>query len=222
MKDQGPNGIKPQLKAVYVRILEKVRGAGRSVSMDMTRELCRDMDSLVMNLNKVIEEAVSEAYAEHGGQQVHDIDVNGRFNTHRWCEKGDWHEPAAQVDTTWFFLSGWPDVSIDGSPKGITGIEMAEVKTLIDAGRIPVPDANCRLTLDSDADPYLRAMCYLAEAVASKSSSVEAKLLDRANTDLQNGFRSTPMGYFHPTRQRRHSIHQVEAWRNIATQLSRA
>ncbi|KAH7380166.1 SGNH hydrolase-type esterase domain-containing protein [Pyrenochaeta sp. MPI-SDFR-AT-0127] len=168
----------------------------------LTRDLRREIDGLVMGLNKVIEEAVSEANAEHGGQQIHYVDVNGRFMARRWCEQGDWHEPAPKVDTTWFFLSGWPDVSIEVSSANTAAVEAAEVESLISAGRIPVPDANCRATLDSDADPYVRAMCYLAEAVAENRNGTEARYLDAANAEIKEGnVTSQHIGYFTPTRQ---------------------
>lgn len=153
-------------------------------------------------MNKVIESAVTEANKEHGGSQINFVDVNARFNAHRWCEQGNWHEPAPQVDSTWFFLSGWPDVSISGSSVNTAAIEEAEIKQIIDAGRILLPNADCRTTLDSEADPYLRSLCYFAEAVAESSNSTEATYLAEANAQIQSkNLTSQHIGWFTPTRQ---------------------
>lgn len=73
----------------------------------------RELDDLVDKLNGVIQGAVGDANNEHGSQQVHFVDVGGRYKNHRWCEHGDFHEPAPDRADTWFFLSGWKDVSLD-------------------------------------------------------------------------------------------------------------
>ncbi|KAH3948791.1 hypothetical protein HBI56_121730 [Parastagonospora nodorum] len=168
----------------------------------LKQDLRVEIDDLVKDLNKVIESAVTEANKEHGGYQINFVDVNARFNAHRWCEQGDWHEPAPEVDSTWLFLSGWPDVSIEGSSVNTAAIETAEIKQIIDAGRIPLPDADCRKTLDSDADPYLRSLCYYAEAVAESSNGTEATYLAEANAQIESkNVTSQHIGWFTPTRQ---------------------
>ncbi|KAF2268066.1 SGNH hydrolase [Lojkania enalia] len=168
----------------------------------LTTDLRHEINDLVTNLNNVISAAVSDVNKERGGEQVHFVDVNPRFNVHRWCEQGDWHEPAPQVESTWFFLSGWPDVSIEGANADTAAVESAEIASLISAGSIPVPDSNCRASLDSDADPYLRAMCNVAEAVAEDPEGPEAKYLADANADIQSGnVTSQHIGWFTPTRQ---------------------
>ncbi|CAO2648048.1 Nn.00g089700.m01.CDS01 [Neocucurbitaria sp. VM-36] len=168
----------------------------------LKQDLRVEMDGLVMDLNKVIEAAISDANAAHGGDQIYFVDVNPRFNGHRWCEQGDWHEPAPGVDSTWFFLSGWPDVSIEGSKANTAAVESAEITSLISAGRIPVPDANCRATLDSDADPYVRAMCHVAEAISEDPEGPEATYPAEANVDIKSGnITSQHIGWFTPTRQ---------------------
>ncbi|KAH4847848.1 hypothetical protein HBI46_091460 [Parastagonospora nodorum] len=240
MSDQGPDGMKAKLKAVYRRILEKSGRsdfqlyvtsyveffniattdcdkstfhywwAGYNPSPDpvsnrivyLKQDLRVEIVNLVSDLNRLIESAVTEANQEHGGYQINFVDVNARFNAHRWCEQGDWHEPAPGVDSTWLFLSGWPDVSIAGSSIDTLAIEQAEVKQIIDAGRIPLPDADCRKTLDSDADPYLRSLCYYAEAVAESNNGEEATYLAEANAQIESkNLTSQHIGWFTPTRQ---------------------
>jgi hypothetical protein len=168
----------------------------------LKQDLRTEIDNLVVDLNKVIQSAVEEANKEHGGYQITFVDVNARFNAHRWCEQGDWHEPAPDHDDTWFFLSGWPDVSIPGSSVNSAAVEQAEVKQLISYGRVPLPESDCMKTLDSDADPYLRALCHYAEAVAESSNSTEARYLAQANAEIKSGnVTSQHIGWFTPTRQ---------------------
>jgi hypothetical protein len=155
-----------------------------------------------MDLNKLIVKAVDEANAEHGGnQQVHFVDVNSRFTAHRWCEQGDWNEPA--IDDTWFFLSGSPDLSIEDSQINSAAVELAEMSALISSGTIPLPDAgNCEISLDVNADPYERAMCPMAVSVRQHPGGSAAKVLDQANNDTKNGnVSSQGIGFFTPTRQ---------------------
>lgn len=65
-----------------------------------------------------------------------------------------------------------------------------------------MPDGDCRKTLDSDADPYLRSLCYYAEAVAESSNGTQATYLAEANAQIQSkNVTSQHIGWFTPTRQ---------------------
>ena len=109
----------------------------------LTRDLRKELDDLVYQLNGVIEDAVHLANIQLGTNQVHYVEVNPAFDTHRWCEEGDWHEPDPNVPSTWFFLSGWPDVSIEGSAADNESIaaEGDEISSLIESGPINLPNA---------------------------------------------------------------------------------
>lgn len=74
------------------------------------------MGNVVLQLNEVIQIAVNNANSEHGRTQVHYVDVESRFDYHRWCENPnvEFHEPNEGRDDTWFFLSSWRDVPING------------------------------------------------------------------------------------------------------------
>jgi hypothetical protein len=157
-----------------------------------------------MDLNKLIGKAVDEANSEHGGaQQIHFVDVNPRFTAHRWCEQGDWHEPAPEHDDTWFFLSAWPDVSIEGSELNSAAIEAAEISALVSSGSIPLPDANnCEGSLDENADPYERSMCYMSVSIRDAPNGPAGKAFEKANNDIKDGnVSSQEIGFFTPTRQ---------------------
>lgn len=63
--------------------------------------------------------AVDDANDGQATEQVRFVDVTPYYNNgnHHWCENpnGEFHEPDASRDETWFFLSGWSDVKVDDS-----------------------------------------------------------------------------------------------------------
>ncbi|KAI0380577.1 SGNH hydrolase [Hypomontagnella monticulosa] len=170
----------------------------------LTQDLRRELNGLVEKLNKVIEAAVNDAnYGLPGGPQVHFVDVNPRFGTHRWCEPGPWHEPDPTVQSTWFFLSGWPDVPMDG--QGLDGSDStaAEISHLMQDGSIKLPDANtCEADNGEDADPYAWYMCRISQTIAEDPDGPMAKDFANANADIAKGdVNSQHIGFFTPTRQ---------------------
>ncbi|KAF5011004.1 hypothetical protein FDECE_2874 [Fusarium decemcellulare] len=76
-------------------------------------DLRRELNDLVSRLNDVISDAVDETNGETGRDRVHFVDVRKKWDNHRWCEEGDFHEPEPNRQDTWFFLSAWPDVPIE-------------------------------------------------------------------------------------------------------------
>jgi hypothetical protein len=55
----------------------------------LKQDLRTEINKLVTDLNSVIEAAVNDANKAHGGRKIHYVDVNPRFNAHRWCEQGN-------------------------------------------------------------------------------------------------------------------------------------
>ena len=88
----------------------------------MTRQVIwkKELNELLVKLNSVIQNAVEDANRQINANQVHFVDVNPRFDNHQWCESNDVHEPDSKRSDTWFFLSGWPDVSVGDASVGIT------------------------------------------------------------------------------------------------------
>jgi hypothetical protein len=79
----------------------------------LTTDLRSELNGLVGQLNDLIADAVDAVNAKLDSPQVHVVDPNPKFDhEHHWCEEGDFHEPYPDREDTWFFLSGWPDVSI--------------------------------------------------------------------------------------------------------------
>lgn len=168
----------------------------------MTTDLRVELDALVTKLNGVILGAIQDANAAHGTSQVHFVDVVERFadGNHRWCENGV-ADPDPSRQDTWFFLSAWPDVNYD-----TTAVESSEVRTLVSQGQIKLPDhSTCRTDLSSittGADPYLLAMCRVAEEVADNPTGPQASRLNQANTAIAAGdVSSQDIPWYVPTRQ---------------------
>jgi hypothetical protein len=91
---------------------DKVGPIGGNRIVYLTTDLRSELDGLVDQLNGVIQQAINEANSEWGGSQVHYVNMQPYFDVHRWCESGPWHEPDPSVESTYFFLSAWPDFPI--------------------------------------------------------------------------------------------------------------
>jgi hypothetical protein len=173
----------------------------------LSTDLCRELNDLVFELNYVIQAAVDEVNKDLVNNKVHYVDLIPAFNTHHWCEPGSWHEPAPQVASTYFFLSGWPDVPIDGGFVDTPAEEAKEQQALVSQGAIRLPDADtCQDTLGDNSDPYAVAMCRRAQEVngnfTSNATSLTAEILQQANEDIVAGIvDSQSISWWLPTRQ---------------------
>lgn len=90
------------------------------------------LNDLVRRLNIVISNAIKTVNEERGSENVHFVDMQDNWvqGEHGWCEQGDFHEPDASRDDTWFFLSGWNDVPIEGDGHVDLLHDVADVKSL--------------------------------------------------------------------------------------------
>ncbi|KFY31523.1 hypothetical protein V493_01031 [Pseudogymnoascus sp. VKM F-4281 (FW-2241)] len=173
----------------------------------LSTDLRSELNALVDKLNTVIAGAVSDANAEHGLAQVHFVDLAKSFdNGHRWCEnpKGEFHEPNPSRDDTWFFLSGWGDVSIDAAGASTTNsTEDAELASIVSTGKIPLPDAKtCYAALGTDPDPYAVAMCRVSITISDDPSGPEAVRYRSASASIASGdFEAQEVSWYYPTRQ---------------------
>ncbi|KAL4860281.1 hypothetical protein BDV12DRAFT_205348, partial [Aspergillus spectabilis] len=114
------------------------------------------------------------------------------FNGHRWCEDGI-HEP--DPSNAWFFLSAWPDLQYDNFAD-----EQAELAALASQGSVQLPDSSA--CSGDPADPYVWAMCRVAEAVTDDPTGLEAMRLANANAALAAGdVSSQDVSAYLPTRQ---------------------
>ncbi|KAI9890439.1 MAG: hypothetical protein M1814_003923 [Vezdaea aestivalis] len=180
----------------------------------LEKPIRKEFNDLVGKLNDVIKGAVDDANRDHGKNQVHAVDVNGRFDKHRWCEAGDFHEPDESRRDTFFFLSGWRDYSV-----GSLGVfdtvsevtldaqeaaqEQSEVKALIGQKSIQLPNgADCSSKLGTDPDPWAIWQCQAAEAIRAHPNGVVAQNLKAANDEIKNGgVNAQHINKFIPTRQ---------------------
>lgn len=155
-------------------------------------------------LNSLIQSTISDINTARNSQQIHYIDMDSRFDGHRWCEPGT-QEPDPDNPNTYFFLSAWPDIAIDGdtAAESTNATETDEITALMNAGSIQLPDADtCQAALGSGPDPYAAFMCDVAIHVKANSSSLIAQSLDRANQAIANqDYSSQDVSWWLPTRQ---------------------
>ncbi|KAJ5884630.1 mutanase, partial [Penicillium taxi] len=80
----------------------------------LTTDVRQEFNDIVQSANQAIEAAVKTANTEIGTSVIHYVDVDTSFEGHRWCEEGV-HEPDPDNVNTYFFLSGWKDVTESGT-----------------------------------------------------------------------------------------------------------
>ncbi|KAL3463731.1 SGNH hydrolase-type esterase domain-containing protein [Aspergillus heterothallicus] len=170
----------------------------------LTTDLRKELNDLVRTLNSLIQSTISAINTARNTEQIHYIDMDSRFDGHRWCEPGT-QEPDPDNPNTYFFLSAWPDIAIDGdtTAESTNATETDEISALMDAGGIQLPDADtCQAALGSNPDPYAVFMCDVAVHVKANSSSLIAQSLDRANQAIADkDYSSQDVSWWLPTRQ---------------------
>ncbi|KAL4747545.1 SGNH hydrolase-type esterase domain-containing protein [Aspergillus terricola var. indicus] len=135
-----------------------------------TRDLRRELNDLVDQLNNVIQDAVDYANSEHGGSQVHYVNVQEKF------------KPPEHV----FLLSGWNDLPPEGN--AAKSSEAEERAALIDAGGIDLPDpATCTTALGTDPVPYAVAKCRASIAVEEDLDGPWAESYRNATEAISQG-----------------------------------
>ncbi|CAG8112343.1 unnamed protein product [Penicillium nalgiovense] len=165
----------------------------------LSTSLRAELNLLVSQLNNVIEAAVQEVNAQVGSTNVYYVDVQQKFDTHRWCEKGI-HEPDSSAQNTYFFLSAWSDLPLDDN--AVTSSDTDDISSLIQAG-ISLPDAsNCEETLGSDPDPYEKWLCLASIAIKQDPNGPVAWSYGNATQDIKDGDVNTQhVSDWYPTRQ---------------------
>lgn len=156
----------------------------------LTMDLRRELNRKIVLMNEVLQSAVDDASQEANGR-VHFVDVNPRFDFHRWCEFGDdIHEPNGDRQDNWFFLSHWND--FPDTEHGIPTID-ADVNN-IPRGGIRLPESTtCKSELDQQlerdggVDPYVSWMCEVALAVASDPKGEPAQQYKKAQDAYTRG-----------------------------------
>jgi hypothetical protein len=168
----------------------------------LSQDLRKELNALVQKLNRVLLDAVSDANSEHGGNQVHYVDMNGQFSdgNHRWCE-ADAKDPDENRQSTWFFLSGWSDVDVDTA-----SIESSEIPDFIGQGQITLPegcttDSLLQRDWSESRDPYELVMCRVAAEIQDDPEGEQARRFAQANQDIAAGdVNSQSIPWYLPTR----------------------
>ncbi|KAL5337942.1 hypothetical protein BJX70DRAFT_399210 [Aspergillus crustosus] len=152
----------------------------------LTRDLRAELNGLVRQLNTVISQTIEAANTELGRERIHFVDLQEAFNGDRWCEPAI-REPDPD-GASYFFLPRWKDVAgASGATVYSRDLEIgADIQELFDHGRLPLPDAaNCENSLGPNPDPYEEFMCEVAVGIAEYPDSDIAKLVERANYDIE-------------------------------------
>jgi hypothetical protein len=147
------------------------------------------LNGLVHKLSVVIKAAAADANQENGGEpRVHFVQVNPRFDAHRFCEDGDSHEPDQDRQATWYFLGDWKDVSNATGPASMVATieEVSAVQDFVNStGSIKLPDPEtCSNKLGSDPDPWDVWQCRMAHDVKRHPNGFNAKNLEAANKEI--------------------------------------
>lgn len=170
-------------------------------AVKLTRDLRTELNLLVSQLNNVIEDAVKDANAEAKTTQIHYVDVQQKFDSHRWCEQGSWHEPDSSVPSTYFFLSSWPDLPLKNEV--VESSNFADVAALVQTGSINLPSpSNCNTALGSDPDPYAKWMCMVSVEIDANPNGEWAQAYGRATQGVADGnVNIKEINWFTPTSQ---------------------
>ncbi|PKX91286.1 putative alpha-1,3-glucanase [Aspergillus novofumigatus IBT 16806] len=168
----------------------------------LTTDLRKEMNDLVDGVNQAIQAAVTDTNELMISNATHFVDVNPYFEGHRWCEAGV-KEPDSSNRNTYFFLSGWPDVTESGMFQQSSADDSNDLSVLEATRKLPLPDGNtCNTTLGENPDPVNVYWCSLAQAVAQEPGGDLAKHVSMANGALADGdFTSQDVSRFLPTRQ---------------------
>ncbi|KGO39835.1 Esterase, SGNH hydrolase-type [Penicillium expansum] len=167
----------------------------------LTRDLRTELNVLVGQLNNMIEDAVRDANAKAKTTQVHYVDVQKRFDSHRWCEQGSWHEPDSSVPSTYFFLSSWPDLPLENEVAQSSNSD--DMAALMQAGSINLPNSsNCNASLGSDPDPYVKWLCMVSVEIDANPNGEWAQDYAKATQGIANGnVNVKEINMFYPTSQ---------------------
>ncbi|PYI12923.1 mutanase [Aspergillus violaceofuscus CBS 115571] len=151
----------------------------------LTTEFRAELNLLVSQLNDVIIAAIQDANTEAGSTRVYYVDVQSKFDSHRWCEQGI-HEPDSSAPNTYFFLSGWKDLPLEGSDT-VTSSDASDISYLEQNG-IDLPDpSNCETALGSDPDPWQKWLCLVSIAISQEPDGPIAWSYGNATQAIQNG-----------------------------------
>ncbi|RAK85657.1 hypothetical protein BO79DRAFT_231314 [Aspergillus costaricaensis CBS 115574] len=134
--------------------------------------------------------AITDANNRRESMNIAYADVDARFEGHRWCEGGV-KEPDATYPSTFFFLSGWSDITEEGAIQQASSDDESDyISSLQGQTTLPLPDGHtCNTTLGANPDP-VDVYWSLAQMVS------------RANSEVADGnYTAQDIGWLKPTRQ---------------------
>ncbi|KAI9654720.1 MAG: hypothetical protein M1831_005307 [Alyxoria varia] len=108
----------------------------------LTTQLRTELNRFTVEVNSFLRNIVTTLNRARPGRFTF-VDPEPAFEGHRFCEPGV-KEPDANRAATWFFLSGWEDVAVGGTPAVEAAIHheeqvRAEHEAIMSKGRIELP-----------------------------------------------------------------------------------
>ena len=136
------NAATPDCNQVTFYYWHPDRGA-EAYGPRLTTQLRRQLNTLTTEINAFLSTIVTDLNKSHPRRFTF-VDPNPAFDGHRFCEPGV-REPDPHRADTWFFLSGWDDVPVGGTP-AVAAAEhhdamvKAEHEEIVGKGRVELPD----------------------------------------------------------------------------------
>ena len=169
----------------------------------LSKDLRLRLNNLVTDVNRMLAGIVDEISAGIP-QTVQFIDANPLFNSHRFCEQDagqDVQEQDKSRQDTWFFLSGWPDNTLDNAIAADSASELSELST---GNTTAIPDVAtaCANVVDgSDNDPYDVLLCQIAQVNAEPTLPEYQILVDDQASIHDGNVSAVNIPWWIPTRQ---------------------
>ena len=162
----------------------------------LTQGLRRELNDLVQSLNQYLSDTVDELNAQPqyaNNPQAVFVPTDPAFNGHRFCEAGV-QEPAPQRSDTWFFLSGWGDNPLPGTPGPFVAEEL-----ITQGNTTALPDpATCD---PYESDPEAAFQCRWSIAVETPGSEANMIFDQDMQFVAQGDFSQVRVPWWMPTRQ---------------------
>ena len=162
----------------------------------LSQQLRLQLNDLLQSLNSFLSGLVNDFNAQpqfRNNSQVIFVPTDPAFNGHRFCEE-DVQEPDSTRTDTWFFLSGWPNNSLLGSPTTASSLDAV---TLGNTTALPVPSTCDPYDMDEEA----ALQCRTAKAT-TVAGSQQVEIFDAdMQAVAQGNFSAVDIPWWMPTRQ---------------------
>ncbi|RAH53137.1 hypothetical protein BO85DRAFT_481454 [Aspergillus piperis CBS 112811] len=209
MTDTRDKGLQAQLSNIYrdilgqadsnqislwiaLRFILNIRYSGVDTAdpyTALTTSVRQEVNELVEDIDKIIQNAIPDANNRRGSMDIAYADVDARFEGHRWCEAGV-KEPDATNPSTFFFLSGWSDITEEGAIQQAfsSDDESDYISSLQGQTTLTLPDGRtCNTTMGANPDPVDVYWCQVAAAAVNDTDGALEQMASRASSEVADG-----------------------------------